>query len=973
MLASIIQSLSSALGDVLEGFMTMFLEALDMNLSSFLDVFPLLSTFYTYLRSFSVAMTAIIAGKALATFWFGSIDNSAKDNPLMILVKTFFAVAAVYWGGYVLEYIVHLGSIPYNHFLNIEAVTDGKVYFKEFVSGFFGFAAASTASWSNLAKGLCEIFLLIVISWNLFKLVVEICERWLMVGVLVYTSPLIYCTVPSSDTSGIFRKWVSMFVGSVIQMSLSVMFLKLILSGFNAGNSNFVIKLLMILAMCKIAQRIDSYLQQLGVGVGTTGGNMVDDLIAGAQGLNRLTGRLGGGKGENGGSKGSILGSYAGRTNLGAGINAAASAFRSGASVRDAAKAGVKGAADNLTHKSPAGRAVSAAWAAHKANQEQKQGFSATGKTQFTGKIPDKTGTPPRNSTKAETRKQAGTPTYTSGSTSQTRSSKTGSGSVGPRAAAGKSTEQTKASTDGHETASKTAAQYRSPWREAKKGFMAGTAYMLGMNDGKPNYTQDELKASENNARANAAAVADEAQEYQCGGAVMPDDLRDDARQIQEGKGSSRRMNYNENYKEYGIRNEEGNILELNGDDDIQASIPAAAAGVGINSKETSDGGIQMTMTDRCGGRAVSDYMAQAVSQSAADPGGSRTFAVSMPSKQAYIENGLDEDAYRTKGAEKAKTAQHEDAKRISSYESSMPETKSARTVVQSAKGSMEVLEKAGAAPEQLHAAQQAYEGAKQSLYDTAVSAGEQRIHEARQKLDYLEKKGVDHGSKEFQDASDDFRQKQEELAGYQESYQRANTPGAYDKLRRSATDEARANDVMKLSDSYDSIQAQARELLDETIRTADVFSKARALNNPNFIPADIPQTRQMAYDVFKDAISDMKPGTGFSRVSVADLPSSSDNPGNFETQGGREIAVTYTKLDGSTGTRTFLNGKGTSALPISVASQFSVFKSADGRHWLTDDPDGQNRTASASGRQVREPSLITNIFTAIKKKPRRR
>ena len=42
MLASIIQSLSSALGDVMEGFMTLFLDALNMNLSSFLDVFPLL-------------------------------------------------------------------------------------------------------------------------------------------------------------------------------------------------------------------------------------------------------------------------------------------------------------------------------------------------------------------------------------------------------------------------------------------------------------------------------------------------------------------------------------------------------------------------------------------------------------------------------------------------------------------------------------------------------------------------------------------------------------------------------------------------------------------------------------------------------------------------------------------------------------------------------------------------------------------
>ena len=217
----------------------MFLEALDMNLSSFLEVFPLLSSFYTYLRSFAVAITAIIAGRALATFWFGSIENSARDNPLIILVKTFFSVAAIYWGGYVLEYIVHLGSIPYNLFLNIEAVTGGRLYFKEFITGFFGFASASIASWGNLAKGLCEIFLLIVIAWNLFKLVVEICERWLMVGVLVYTSPLVYCTIPSSDTSGIFRKWVSMFIGSVIQMSLSVMFLKLILSGFNTRPFRF--------------------------------------------------------------------------------------------------------------------------------------------------------------------------------------------------------------------------------------------------------------------------------------------------------------------------------------------------------------------------------------------------------------------------------------------------------------------------------------------------------------------------------------------------------------------------------------------------------------------------------------------------------------------------------------------------------------------------------------------------------------
>ena len=63
MLTSIIQSLSTAFGDLLEAVINAFLSALDMDLSSYLDVFPLLSNSYSILRSFAVGMTAILAGK----------------------------------------------------------------------------------------------------------------------------------------------------------------------------------------------------------------------------------------------------------------------------------------------------------------------------------------------------------------------------------------------------------------------------------------------------------------------------------------------------------------------------------------------------------------------------------------------------------------------------------------------------------------------------------------------------------------------------------------------------------------------------------------------------------------------------------------------------------------------------------------------------------------------------------------------
>lgn len=354
----------------------MFLDALSIsNLDSYLSIFPLLSTIYIYLRSFAVAITAIIAGKTLATFALGSIDNgNVKDSPVIVLMKTFAAVALIYWGGYVLEYIVYLGSIPYDAFLGINAVTGVASNPEEgLVMGLVdGLALASggVLPVASLGYALVELFILIIIGWNLCKLVLEVCERWLMVGVLLFTSPLAYSTMPSNDTSQIFRRWVSMFIGAVLQMSLSVMFLKIILSGFNGSSTNFMLKLLMILAMCKIAQRVDSYLQQIGIGAPTTGGNMLDDIVAGYHAMKSVVGKRGGSgaDGESGSHRG-ILGSLASRTNFGAAVGAATSSFKNSKSFSEAFRAGSEAYQENYKHTG-VGRATQAYAEAKRKEQE---------------------------------------------------------------------------------------------------------------------------------------------------------------------------------------------------------------------------------------------------------------------------------------------------------------------------------------------------------------------------------------------------------------------------------------------------------------------------------------------------------------------------------------------------------------------------------------------------------------------------
>ena len=67
---------------------------------------------------------------------------------------------------------------------------------------------------------LLVLILLIALGWNYFKLLLEAVERYIVVGVLCYTSPLAFCMGGSKATNQVFKSWCRM-VGS--QLLLLVM------------------------------------------------------------------------------------------------------------------------------------------------------------------------------------------------------------------------------------------------------------------------------------------------------------------------------------------------------------------------------------------------------------------------------------------------------------------------------------------------------------------------------------------------------------------------------------------------------------------------------------------------------------------------------------------------------------------------------------------------------------------------------
>ena len=367
MLTALIQSIISGLGEVLNGVVNLMPTLLAMNLSRYLTAFPILADAYTVLQGFAYGILAIIAGTALAKFWVGGVSGErASDTPMGVLLRTAIAAAMISMGGYLLQLIIRLGTTGYEA-IGAIPVQDSGFEFSSVSSAIIPAFKTSIkggveSTLSDIGASIVSLIVLFLLGKNVISLLLEVAERYLMVGILVFTSPIVYPTMASRDTSQIMRRWLSMFIGCVFQMSISILFLKLVLSGMvsmtNAGTAftdtdgyGPLIQLILVLAMCKIAQRTDTYLQQLGIGVPTTGGNMLGDMLSMFHTVGNTIGAVRGYRSRGrGNGNGPVLGAVpsGGRTAIGRALSAYSNAKNSGYNTAEALNAAKQASSDKL-------------------------------------------------------------------------------------------------------------------------------------------------------------------------------------------------------------------------------------------------------------------------------------------------------------------------------------------------------------------------------------------------------------------------------------------------------------------------------------------------------------------------------------------------------------------------------------------------------------------------------------------------
>ena len=138
-----------------------------------------------------------------------------------------------------------------------------------------------------------------VLTVQLVKLFLEIAERYVIVAVLTTLSPLAFAMGGSKATMDIFKGWVRMFASMCLMLCLNIVFLKFLISAMRdipTGKEVFI-WLMMVVALAKVARKIDGIVARIGLNPAHTGDPLVRSRLPGMLSMmvfRKVTGSIGG-------------------------------------------------------------------------------------------------------------------------------------------------------------------------------------------------------------------------------------------------------------------------------------------------------------------------------------------------------------------------------------------------------------------------------------------------------------------------------------------------------------------------------------------------------------------------------------------------------------------------------------------------------------------------------------------------------
>ena len=206
-LDGIVEWLAEQIMSILDMITTSVLGSLGCDMSTFLRYFPAAQTIYSVFVALSIGI--ILLNWVWQLFKnFGLGAGIEAEDPIKLSVRSILFILLAYCSDDIVNIVLKIGGTPYNWIMNSALPTLDFASFSSVMLTIIGVCA-------NGAVLIIALILVLILAWNYIKLLFEAAERYILLGVLVYTAPVAFSMGASQTTSNIFKSWCRMFGGQV--------------------------------------------------------------------------------------------------------------------------------------------------------------------------------------------------------------------------------------------------------------------------------------------------------------------------------------------------------------------------------------------------------------------------------------------------------------------------------------------------------------------------------------------------------------------------------------------------------------------------------------------------------------------------------------------------------------------------------------------------------------------------------------
>ena len=188
----------------------------------FLRYFPAAETMYTIFVALAIGL--ILLNWVWQLFKnYGLATGIEAEDPIKLSLRSILFILLVFFSDEILEIVLQIGGTPYHWILTSDLPPIDFSSFSSSMMVILGVCASG-------AVVLIALVLVIILAWNYIKLLFEAAERYVLLGVLVYTAPVAFALGASQMTGNIFKSWCRMLAGQIFLLVMNAWCLRLFTS-----------------------------------------------------------------------------------------------------------------------------------------------------------------------------------------------------------------------------------------------------------------------------------------------------------------------------------------------------------------------------------------------------------------------------------------------------------------------------------------------------------------------------------------------------------------------------------------------------------------------------------------------------------------------------------------------------------------------------------------------------------------------